>query len=298
MANISSDPLTLNTLDELQLKNLAAYIAGLFEGDGHIWIPSTTHSPSGKRYTPRFHITFALHDLPLAKYLSTLLGGVQIRIKSEENACVLTVNNISKLIILVNLLNGLLRTPKIEQFNDLISWLNSNGYSTIEIEPLDNSNLLNNRWWAGFIDADGGFKIRTTDKVIDPAMGSTLKKGRVACSFSLEQRKVSLTGSSYEPILSAICSTFGCNLNPSTHGTRQYFIICLTSVSQLSLLIYYLDKYPLLSSKYLDYLDWRKSQILIQNKMHLTKSGRLTISQLKSSINRGRTNYTWDHLPK
>lgn len=36
MANISSDPLTLNTLDELQLKNLAAYIAGLFEGDGHI----------------------------------------------------------------------------------------------------------------------------------------------------------------------------------------------------------------------------------------------------------------------
>jgi sRNA-binding protein len=67
------------------------------------------------------HITFALKDLPLEQYISNLLHGVQIRIKKEENAWVLTVNSIPKLNILVNLLNGLLRTPKIEQFHSLIS---------------------------------------------------------------------------------------------------------------------------------------------------------------------------------
>lgn len=40
-----------------------SYLAGLFEGDGHIWIPSDYLT---KRHNPRFNITFNLKDLPLA----------------------------------------------------------------------------------------------------------------------------------------------------------------------------------------------------------------------------------------
>lgn len=94
-----------------------------------------------------------------------------------------------------------------------------------------------------------------TPKLTDPITGATVKKGRVSCSFVLEQRQMSTTGLSYQSILSAICATFGCNLNLSTHGPHQYFVITLTSIAQLSLLIKYLDQYPLLSSKYLDYVD-------------------------------------------
>ena len=153
-SSLTPTNLPLPTLANIRLKQLASYIAGLFEGDGHIWIPSTSFSTSGIRYKPRFHITFTLKDLPLAQFLSNLLGGVQIRIKEQENACVLTVNSIDKIILLVNLCNGLLRTPKIEQFDSLIKWLKSNGYGAFSLLPIDSSSLLSNSWLAGFIDAD------------------------------------------------------------------------------------------------------------------------------------------------
>jgi hypothetical protein len=278
------------------LRTLASYIAGLFEGDGHIWIPSTTHAPSGKRYTPRFHITFALKDLPLAQYLSVLLGGVQIRIKEAEGACVLTINSIPVLILIVNLLNGLLRTPKIEQFNALIGWLNENGYGPFTVSPVNTSSIFSNSWLAGFIDADGGFKVRITQLILG-LFGKVLRKGRIACSFVLEQRMYSTTGLSYLPILTAMCDAFGCKLNTSLHGGREYFVFNISSMAQLALLVAYLDQHTLLSSKYLDYCDWRQVYLLIRDGRHLTVEGALLIAEYKSHMNNSRTVYTWDHLP-
>lgn len=142
----NSDPITIhnNNINIIKLIELAPYFCGLFEGDGHIWTPLKTHGPSGKKYSPRFNITFVMKDLPLANYFSALLGGVQIRIKTNENACVLTVNSLSKIIILVNILNGLFRTPKILQFNALIEWLNKNNNTNIIPKDIDNSKLSSN----------------------------------------------------------------------------------------------------------------------------------------------------------
>ena len=280
---------------DTRLNQLASYIAGLFEGDGHIWIPSTPFAPSGIRYKPRFHITFTLKDLPLAQLLSNLLGGVQIRIKEPENACVLTVNSIDKIIILVNLCNGLLRTPKIEQFDSLIKWLNSNGYGPFTLLPIDSSSLLSNSWLAGFIDADGGFKIRHTQEIRDES-GKLTRKGRIACSLVLEQRMETKSGLSYLKILTTMCNTFNCNLTTSTHSERTYFVFAISSMVQLSLLVSYLDQHPLMGSKYLDYIAWRSVYFLIRDRAHLTPEGSTLIAKYKSEINNSRTVYTWDHL--
>lgn len=41
------------TIPELQISsNIKYYLTGLWEGDGHIWIPTTKNAPSGKNYTP------------------------------------------------------------------------------------------------------------------------------------------------------------------------------------------------------------------------------------------------------
>ena len=61
---------------------------------------------------------------------------------------------------------------------------------------------------------------------------------------------------SYEAIMLKIYSFFGLsnNLRLSTHNVdKTYFIVEVASLTKLNILIQYLNTYPLLSSKYLDF---------------------------------------------
>jgi len=119
--------------------NKASYLAGLFEGDGHISI-----SPDNK-YSPRFNITFNSKDLDAALFIKEWLGGSGfIRNKTRENAVVLTISNLRGLLIIVNLINGQLRTPKVRQLNNLINWLNLNKGLAIPNMSLDETPLNSN----------------------------------------------------------------------------------------------------------------------------------------------------------
>ena len=171
--NLSSklSPIKLNSRPTL----LGHYLAGLLEGDGHIIIPQLVE---GKTSYPYIQITFVNKDLPLINKLTDLYGG-RLRFKTKENAIVWTVGTHKDLINLINLMNGYLRTPKINKFNKLILWLNDRYHYNIPIYSVDTTDLNKNGWLAGFIDADGGFKIRYTEKRIDEKTNKVLTKGRI-----------------------------------------------------------------------------------------------------------------------
>jgi hypothetical protein len=57
---------------------------------------------------------------PLAKKLLQVIGSGFIRYKLQDNACVLTVSPVVGLKKIVSLLNGELKTPKINQLYNLI----------------------------------------------------------------------------------------------------------------------------------------------------------------------------------
>jgi hypothetical protein len=65
-------------------------------------------------------------------------------------------------------------------------------------------------------------------------------------------------------------------------------------------LINFFDKYPLFSSKYLNYLDWRLVYfILIVNKEHIGKNKLNTYNKvyiIKEKMNTKRKIFNWDHL--
>jgi hypothetical protein len=98
-------------------KKLNSYLAGLFEGDGHIWLPNLNMK---KKHNPRFCITFGLKNEPLAKKLLQIIEYGHIRYKPKENACVLIVSPVKGLKKIIKLINGELRTPKIHQLHKLI----------------------------------------------------------------------------------------------------------------------------------------------------------------------------------
>lgn len=223
---------------------------------------------------------------------------------------------------MVNLLNGYLRTPKIIKFNQLINWLNKKYNYNIPIYGPNNfSNLNENGWLAGFIDADGGFKIRYTEKLICEKTSKVLRKGRIEVRFVLEQRKeikvdypINFSAlatqvadyfsniNSYAMIMLQIYSFFGIStdLRQSTHSQsgvdKTYYIIEVTSLTKLNILIQYLKTYPLLTAKRNDYDDWVKVYKLMIDNKHLTDSGKLLIKEIKSNMNRKRGVFNWDHL--
>lgn len=114
--------------------------------------------------------------------------------------------------------------------------------------PLPSLTLVNlncNRWLAGFIDADGSFYIRLTQG---------LKKTRIAISFRLDQRIFDKDGDSYQPIMNSIAKAFSTKLLIVKKKQGSYLHIHITSLFSTNLLNSYLKSFPLITSKYCDYL--------------------------------------------
>ena len=266
-----------------------SYLSGLFEGDGHIWIQSNMGK---KRHNPRFCITFRMKNEPLAQKLLNIIEFGFIRYKLKDNACVLVVSSIAGLKVIVELINGKLRTPKIDQLHKLIDWLNQNHNTNIPKLPLNKSDLNSDNWLAGFIDSDGSFSVQYTKK-------ENALKRKISCRLRIEQRMFyPITNESYAEILTVITKFLGCNLltrlQKST-GNNYYNITASNKVS-LRIIIDYITKYPLYSSKYLDYKDWKKIAELVIESTQYSEEGIALTENVRSNMNRQRTVFSWDHL--
>lgn len=267
-----------------------SYLAGLYEGDGHIWIQK---SGLAKRQNPRFCITFGMKNEPLAKKLLELIGSGFIRYKLQDNACVLVVSPVIGLKKIVNLINGELRTPKIHQLYALIDWLNKNHNANIYKLPLKGSSLSKDSWLSGFIDSDGSFSVLHTK------LENGAKKRKIACRLRIEQRILDpISNESYEPVLTSIANFLNCSLlikNQKSTG-NNYYTLAASSQNSLKVIVDYLEKYPLYSSKFLDYRDWKEVVELILVNKHYTEEGISKTDSVRNGMNRQRTYFNWDHL--
>jgi LAGLIDADG endonuclease/Cytochrome C and Quinol oxidase polypeptide I len=266
------------------------YLAGLFEGDGHIWIQNENEK---KKHNPRFCITYSLKNEPLAKKLLELIGSGFIRYKKQDNACVLTVSPVIGLKKLVHLINGELRTPKIHQLHKLIDWLNKNHNTNLTKLPLKESSLSEDGWLSGFIDSDGSFSVQHTK------LENNAKKRKISCRLRIEQRMLDpITNDNYLKVLTDISNFLNCSLLTRKQKStgNEYYTLTASSKLSLEIIVNYLDKYPLFSSKYLDYNDWKKIVLLIFENKHYTEEGINKTNIVKNSMNRQRIKYSWYHL--
>ena len=274
---------------KVNYNDLGSYLAGLYEGDGHIWIQKTF---SGKNHNPRFCITFGLKNEPLAKKLLEILEVGFIRYKNNDNACVIVISSVSGLKKVVSLINGKLRTPKIGQLEALINWLNKNHNVNILLLPLCENSLLsdawlNDSWLAGFIDATGFFYIRNTKKEIKE-QGKIINKRIIACRLRIEQRMIDPSSkNSYYNILKKIATFLLCNLLTRKQNltNNTYYTLTASSLESIKIVINYFNKYPLYSSKYLDYKDWEIVAKLRLNNEHYTENGISKVELTKNSMN-------------
>jgi hypothetical protein len=133
----SNKNLSSNTLD-----NIPYYLAGLLEGDGHFNTPNKLKSPSGSARVASIETVFALKDKPSAELLQSLFGG---RVYDHPNKKIARwlVQDKKSVISIINLINGKLRTPKINSLYGMIDFLNAKGANITKL-PLDTSPLNSN----------------------------------------------------------------------------------------------------------------------------------------------------------
>jgi hypothetical protein len=109
------------TLDLSQSKlklNLGPYLAGLIEADGSFAIHNK--DSKAKRYLPKILIVFSLNDSPLAEKLISITKVGKLYNKQRQGCVIWHIQNIEDVVKMINLINGYMRTPKIEALHRAI----------------------------------------------------------------------------------------------------------------------------------------------------------------------------------
>ena len=142
---------TDNNSKNLNKSLFSYYLTGLIEGDGTIITPKTLRSSKGKLNYPAIQIVFHLKDLPLALLVQKELGVGSLSRKKGVNAYILTINSYEGILLVISLINGKMRTPKIYSLNALIDFLNETKGTSIEIYSVSTEPLNSNPLLTGFI---------------------------------------------------------------------------------------------------------------------------------------------------
>jgi hypothetical protein len=103
-----------------------------------------------------------------------------------------------------------------------------------------------------FIDSDGSFTVQHTKRV------NNAQKRKISCRLRIEKRILdSITNNSYFNVLIGISNFLNCTLLTRKQKStgNEYYTLTASSKMSLDVIINYIDKYPLFSSKYLDYKD-------------------------------------------
>lgn len=269
MLFFSIDKRTSETLrDKLEISNISVhvpkhikpqifeefgfYLAGLIDGDGHF------------SKTPQLIISFNELDVSLAYFLKKKIGfGNVYKVKSKK-AVNLIIGKLDGLVFVLELIKNKIKSVnKIKQINENI--LSHPYFKDFSPFVLNTDMNLKNYWLAGFTDADGSFQIKTLIRL------NRKNKFEVRLNFQIDQKN--------KYLLTLIQNFVGGNIGFRKKQNTYYY--GSTSFGPAKKVINYFDNFQLISTKYIQYLKWRKVYILIQNKKHLTSVGVKKILKLK-----------------
>lgn len=285
----------------IQNSQLGYYLAGLIEADGSIIVPK-----DNSLNNPTIYISFNMEDKPLAICIKNHLGFGSIEDIEKNNAVRLIIRGKYNIMNLISLINGKFRTPKIDKLNKLIIYINNNWISLeenyISLKDLDTTPLDENSWLAGFSDGDANLNINITW----PNM-SKHGYGQIRLTFELVQSRLDdIHFEKYKSIMNIISIFLKSKLeihNISKFdrtGKQKAWRARIRNKNGASVLVNYFNKFPMFSSKHMNYLDWCKVyHILVLKKEHLGKNKLNvynSIKYIKDKMNKKRSIFNWDHL--
>lgn len=228
---------------------LGHFLVGLIDGAGHI--------------NKLGYIVVCFHDkdISLAYYIKTMIGYGTVKKVQFKRCYTYVCSHPRGLSIWADLLRHKLKhSSKIDMYNQRLC-----PKLGCESSIYVSSNLLNDHWLAGFIQADGSFQIKYLRQTL---------RTEVRLVLQISQKKRFL--------LDLTQNVFGGSIGyRKSNDSYYYSTVGFNNAFQL---INYLDHYQVMSSKLQSYWLWRKTYIYIQKGLHLTSIGLLKIQKKKLAL--------------
>ena len=175
----------------------------------------------------------------------------------------LTREGLEKIVAIKASINRGLTNKLLEAFPNVTPWPR---------DLITNKKILDPKWIAGFVSAEGCFmiKIHFKQNLIS----------QVLLVFQITQHKRD------ELLMRSLIEYFNCG---KVYNRDDAYDFRVTKFSDLvTKIVPFFQNYPIQGVKHKDYLDWCKAVELIRNKDHLTKEGVGFILKLKEGMNTGR----------
>jgi hypothetical protein len=239
------------------------YLAGLIDGAGHF--------SNNQEFVIEFHPL----DASLAYFLKKRIGYGRVKKVKTNNSIIFIIpnSNFEGLKKVLFLINGKFRSENI--FNQITTnLLNNSKFSELQKINLkiDLNKEFKNHWLAGFSDATASFQI------------NIYKDNNNKLEIHLNFKIVKQLALQTDNLLLLIKEFLGGNISYNKNNNNYY--LDSTSFGSAKKVIDYFDHYHLLSTKQVNFLKWRKSYIIIQNKDYLNQIGIDKIIKYKNTMNR------------
>lgn len=289
---------------------LGHYLAGLIEGNGSIIVPVTNRNQTGKLLYPKVKITFVDKDAPLAIKLQEVFGAGTLEYPKNTKYVNLLFQDVTSLEKIAVLLNGKMRTPKIEALHRMIDWLNAKS-TTSKLQSnkpalliklgQDTSSLRDNPWLTGFIEAYGNFY--SIFSINSQGIAEEIRHYMRISQKAVYSKKSNLLNesNSNKHIMEKIREFLDVKSVNEIKRIKEKYVelayeVRTSKKSSSEKLIAYLSKYPLFSSKHQDFLSWCEIHKIRLSKSYKTPDGTNQLILQKNSMNTLRTQYNWDSL--
>ena len=256
LTRISEHVPNKKSIFDLNDEEFGYYLAGLIDSDGHISKQN------------QIVLTFCLKDQSFAYLLKKRIGFGNIYKIKNKNAYNLVVSKKEGVFKIITLINGKFRLES--KFNQINYLIENNKLDFKNLKLNNNPILINDYWLAGFSDGDSSFQI----KILKREKRNEIKN-EIRLNFQFELK-------TKDPLTSIQLNFKG---NIGYNKTRDTYYYGSTGFGIAKNFINYFDKFNLQSTKYLNYLFFRKTYLLIQDKKHLTKEGFNKIFNYKNNMN-------------
>ena len=167
-------------------------------------------------------------------------------------------------------------------------------------------NTISDWWVAGFVDAEGCFRISIIKNKNyranpwSPSIYSENTNGTDNNTIPLSVRLYFQIGLHLkdENVLKLIQSTLGVGKIYRSKTRPDSVELQVSSFKDMSALIKFFDNYPLITQKWADYLLFKQAYELILSKQHLTIQGLKTLAAIKALLNKGLPDQLKQAFPK